>query len=215
MVSLARRCTDVKIGKIHLKDFEGKIDCFGKEVFAKDLSMWIADELPKSPYWSSRKREITLGDVMYLSLDTLMDDKRGLGRNLTFEKRVPPKLGEILTNVSTYDLLKYGGYNVPSTNIGSCLIFSPEHKGVIKFIPSVDSLPVRAGVSIEAGMKSRLTTAAPAAFNTIGQLVGHRLRNLFSHDPFIRIGFEEADKLWEVLKAYSKRYATGTAISDL
>jgi hypothetical protein len=74
----------------------------------------------------------------------------------------------------------------------------------VEFIPTVSSLPTTASVSIESSLKARMVTTAPSSITEIGQLCNNALREHLSKDPFLRVGFNEPDKLWEVLKAYAK-----------
>lgn len=69
-------------------------------------------------------------------------------------------------------------------------------------------VPTRASVVLERGLKTRLVTSMPAAKALVEQAMGHIVRAYLSRDKFLRIGFEESDKLWEVLKEYHKRWAT-------
>lgn len=77
----------------------------------------------------------------------------------------------------------------------------------IKFRLNVESLPVRAGLSVEKGLKTRLTTSAMTAFSHLSQLPANYMRETLSQDPFLKTGLDEPDKLWQVLKAYKSRSA--------
>jgi len=74
----------------------------------------------------------------------------------------------------------------------------------IRFFPDLESLPVKSALSIEAGGKTRLVTAGLASVAQIGQLIRHPIAEWLGLDQTLRVGFDEPDKLWEVLKAFQK-----------
>jgi hypothetical protein len=203
IVGEAKLASNVPVTEHVLESLCSRVDCFGKTLITPMVATVAYSRIGKRT--ESQVRDPVLGDILYLEDVNAITH---LSRVLKQEKPgVPIKLAEILSMTSSLLMLEYGEYDQPNKVEHNTLTFEHESAGKITFEPNVQALPVRAGLSLESGMKTRLTTAAPAAFVQIGQLIGNRLRDHLSHDPFLRVGFEEADKLWEVLKAYDKRYA--------
>jgi hypothetical protein len=197
MINLARKCTDQILTEEICQDLEGRKDCYGKIPIASGC--WETISLLRV-----EGRQCYVGDILYLRIEDIISQLKF--RLATEKLSAPLRLGEVLAMTASLDMLRYGHYSHPHTVKYNILTFNSTIN-FAKFLPDTDCIPVRAGLSIEAGMKTRLTTSAPAPLVVIGQLVGNRIREYLSHDPFTRIGFEEADKLWEVLKAYDKRLA--------
>lgn len=192
LVRLAK-ALDIKATPEVLSKLVNKHDCYGKVV----LTPFAA----KLAYLQSNEG-IQVNLVHYLFTedgDIIPQIDDVVNKELT----VPKQLGLILSCVAAGELLKFGSYNEPSEVVLNLLVF--ENGGLKKF-KLEKTIPVKASLSIEAGMKTRLVTAAPAGITQIGQLLGNFVRPIFAQDPFMRVGFNESEKLWEVLKAYERRY---------
>jgi len=199
VVNAAKRFCDLPLDGETATKFLGKFDCFGKLILSKQTYGVFLKMT------SIRERQCKLGDLLYVEpseMGKLMAKQRY--RLDSKEPSVPTKLGDILNLTSSGLILEFGTYDRSFKLVFGVPVFDDIRNVVFK--PYTDYLPVRAGISIESGLKSRLTTACPAAFVQLSQLVSNRLRDHLSKDPFVRVGFEEADKLWEVLKAYDKRW---------
>jgi hypothetical protein len=183
-----------------VKCFLGKHDCFGKLILsAQTYGLFLKLS-------ESEQRKVKLGNLLYVEPDEISDLLQKTKYLVATQGvSVPDKLGDVINLASTGLVMELGGYDPPPMIHHGVPVW--DKPLTIKFEPNVDKIPVRAGLSVEAGLKTRLTTACPAAFVQLSQLVSNRLRDHFSHDPFVRVGFEESDKLWEVLKAYDKRFA--------
>jgi hypothetical protein len=203
LVALARRASDQSVTKEFLGWLKGRVDCFGK-VIGDPITCILASKFLDLADDDPRKCGITVGDVAYIPSS---DFAKAMQDKVDGKTSVPLQLSWLLTNTSCLDMLKYGHYdNSPSTE-WNLLSFGKEFKDKLsKFHMDQDYFPVRASLSIEAGMKVRLVTSAPSAFTQISQLVANKCRETLSQDPFMRVGFQESDKLWEVLKAYGRRY---------
>jgi hypothetical protein len=143
------------------------------------------------------ERPPNLGDILYVK----PNDAGDTIARLETCKAVPKMLGKIMSMIASKMMLSKGSYSEPCTVIHGALCFL--HNEVTFKLEK--PLFVKADVSIEAGMKTRLITAAEAAVAHLGQLPANFMRKYLSQDPFTRVGFEEAEKLWVVLKDYSKR----------
>jgi len=147
--------------------------------------------------------KIQVGDILYL-------DPGEATRHLEqIEKggvnRLPKDLTKVILLEACKEILKFGEYNRPiKPNSLGLPIF--EDADGLEFNPTVTEIPVTASLSIESALKSRLVTAAPAGYTELGQTINNFMRNYLSQDNFLRIGFDEPDKLWETLKAYEKRF---------
>jgi hypothetical protein len=151
------------------------------------------------------------GDILYT---TTTSNDRLVGLEVIFEQiksgfiTNPPCLQRwLLWEASTNGyLLKRGQYNIePSIQLEhGFFLYHKSTKGQLKFKLN-KPVPVRLALSIESGMKTRLTTSSLAAVTTLLQPLRHIVDNYLSADPSLRVGIEEADKLWEVLKAYRKK----------
>jgi len=199
LVSAAKRFSELPLDGASASMFLGKFDCFGKLILSKQ-TYGVFLKMTEV-----RERQCKLGDLLYVDpseMGPLLTKQRY--RVGSEEKAIPDKLGDILNLTASGMILEYGSYDVKYQVQCGVPVF--DSTVPVEFQPYTDTLPVRAGLSVEAGLKSRLTTACPAAFVQLSQLVSNRLREHLSKDPFVRVGFEEADKLWEVLKAYNKRW---------
>jgi len=177
-----------------------QVDVYSEPVLAP-ISGAIALDFIKQGKDSNRS--LTLGDVLYVPGHEMLNhlEKVQLGY------LVPKYLGNIVAAVCGTMLHEYGSFSLaPSVILGEGKLFLFPRGSAITHEPSVDSIPVKAACSEEGGMKTRLVTAAPAALTQVGQLMRHTIASDLGKDPFLRVGFEEADKLWETLKAY-RRYS--------
>jgi len=121
---------------------------------------------------------------------------------------IPPQLQRwMLWEASTNGLLMdRGHYNHgPAVTMKwGFFLFTQEVKHKLKF--TLDKpLPVRMALSVESGMKTRLVTSSLSAVTTLLQPLRHIVDNYMSADSTLRVGIEEADKLWESLKAYKRK----------
>jgi len=190
LVKLAKELCDRQPTAKEIGAVTGLLDCLGQEVVNIDTArMWCL---------MIEQRPVTWAQLLYVP------PARASLECYTEEKLVPYGLARIIVLVCTKDIMRFGYYD--KTIIDNPLGVPLFNQKEVEFQPNVKSIPVRAAVSIEAAGKSRLTTAAPAAYTELGELINCFMRNWLSKDPFARIGFEEADKLWEVLKLYSLLY---------
>ena len=145
---------------------------------------------------------LPIANAMYLELheapQVLKDYREG--------RLVPKHLGDLINLTASMLIRELGEYSeLPSFHNGIMYFNSASVKFICAEIPTV-----RADVSIESGLKARLTTSGMAAFAHLSQLPANFMRSWLSKDPFHRVGFEESDKLWEVLKTYRKRTQTSS-----
>jgi hypothetical protein len=189
LVLAARRTTDLLIEEdCQLVD---KFDQFGEKIISGTVWRQFLYNMRTHIYL----RNPTLGDLMYLKPE---DVTESLNKSLNQGLTVPKELAKIL-NLTAAKLIRSNGYyDPPCVEIYNTIYFDQKRT---KF-KLVTPLQVKADVSIESGLKSRLITAPQAAFAHLSQLPANLLREYYSQDPFCRVGFEESDKLWEVLKAF-------------
>lgn len=202
LVARTRQYTDRVLDPELLDRLEEKTDQFGQWLI-DPLTMIIARRLLG---WEGGKPSVytchpTVGDILYLKANEIESVWR---TTLNSRQRVPVKLAQLLTLTASKLILEVGSYSKEPEIIENIMTFNGRDPPV--FTPD-ELIKCRAGVSIEAGLKSRLTTSGWAAFAHLSQLPANYMRNVLTHDPFVRIGFLDADKLWEVLKIYRKRYS--------
>lgn len=196
LIALTRQYTDQILTEEILTDLTGRYSQFGQLLIDPSTAELARPYLqPKEGYFPP-----TVGDILFLEVQEIT---KVWTNTLKLEKRTPPKLGQILTLTASAMILEVGHYDPPCELRHKVLTFGTTST---EFIPVVDKLPVRAGISIEAGLKSRITTAGLTAFAHLSQLTANYMRDYLSKDPFHRVGFQESDKLWEVLKTYKDRY---------
>jgi hypothetical protein len=192
LVISARRTTDLPIPDVC--ELVGKYDQFGEQIV--DQATW---ELFR--YHMSRNiylKNPTLGDIMFVKPSEL---EISLQKSLNENQFVPRELAKIL-NLTASKLIRSNGRYEPQCVESFNTIYFTSTK--VKYILE-RPLEVKADVSVESGLKTRLITAPQAAFAHLSQLPANLLREYYSKDPFCRVGFEESDKLWEVLKAFAKK----------
>jgi len=196
MAGLAR---DLAMQPILVKEIGAVVglkDCFGEEVLNIDVGrqalMSIINE-NKVVYW---------GEVLYVPLLVYL-------QNDLSNDNAPYGLAKILLLVASQDMKKFGHYK--GTEIPNPLEV-PLFRSVSYtcFVPDIEAIPVTCAVSIEASGKSRLVSSNPASYTTLGQPVNHFMREWLSKDPFCRIGFEDQEKLWELLNSYKKHFKLAT-----
>jgi hypothetical protein len=121
-----------------------------------------------------------------------------------WEVHIPENLGDCVALWASSEMTRYGTFlpepqfRLPIDRSTYLPIWEVKTSRV--FIPDYKALPVRAALSLEAGMKARVVTAAPAWYIQLLQVARHQIQDWFSQDPTLRVGIEEPDKLWEVLK---------------
>lgn len=215
LVEATKLITDQVVTIKGLNEIRDCFDVYGNSILSDDVANHAISRIMCG-------ETVLLRHVLYLTIDEHHEEFNN-------PLEVPKKLGFLILLACARTLLKYGTYSEdiypndfgivvfhPTTVTTSCeqcgkkkkLVGKKRHKPCthLKFIPSIDSIPVRASVSIEAGLKSRMVTAAPAAITEIGQLCNNFMRSFLGSDPSVRIGFDEGDKLWEVLDTYRKHY---------
>jgi len=193
LVANARLAANVPLIDEH-KIFVGRFDQFGKELITP--ASWAMSEILRNREY---KRSPTLGDLLYLQVE---DIEAQWETSLNEGNSVPKHLADLLNVIAARLILKIGDYDFPySINYG-ILNFSVTN---VKF-KVTKKISVAADASIEAGMKTRLITKCLAAFAHLSQGPSNLMRDYLSKDPFCRVGFEESDKLWEVLKTYKKEF---------
>jgi hypothetical protein len=194
MADLARSFHDVDATHELLEELSGLHDCFGEIVFPDAVLQLAVNRIASG-------NRVKIGDVAYVPVFEFS------GINF-LEDRVPFGLAKILLHVASGDMLRFGSFDKKpvKTCLGTPLF---REKGIAKFVPNISAIPVKASISIESAGKSRLVTSNPAAYTQLGQPLNHFMRQWLSQDPFCRIGFDEGDKLWELLKSYSSYYSKG------
>jgi hypothetical protein len=193
LISFARKFTDLLLDFDEIKPLIDKVDQFGNRIFRSETIEGAKELLKRNPY----NRVPTYGDLMYVKLEDL-----AIHFDLALKERyVPRELGHIL-NLSASTLIIEVVTYVPEPRFhGNVMFFEP---GPLPRFVLTNRLRVRAGLSIEAGLKTRLTTSASAAFAHLSQLPANLMRDYLGKDPFMKVGFQESEKLWEVLKQYRK-----------
>jgi len=202
LVMKTREYTDVVLDPEVLDDLDGKFDQFGKYLINPATAALARRYLGYETKQNAKVYSVipTLGDILYVEphmIDKLWE------KTLNSDRRVPTQLGHLLTLTSSKLILEVGDYNNPFDIIHNVLTFETREN---EFVPS-KTLKVKAGISIESGLKCRLTTSGYAAFAHLSQLPANYMRDYLSRDPFVRTGFRESDKLWTVLKAYRTRFS--------
>jgi hypothetical protein len=193
LVRLAKPICNLIITDQLLSVMEGKRDVFGFIPISMIMSHAIRNRMA-----TDSEKKPRLGHFLY----QLAADMETLWEFSERTDRPPGKLPEVLNLVCSADLLDHGRYRGKYEVIHGMLLF--DKKANPEFIPDVDCLPVKADVSVEAGVKTRLVTSALTSYVHFGQQVGHILRAYLRNDPFLQVGFEEPDKLWQVLKQYRR-----------
>jgi len=168
-----------------------KYDQFGRVILHK----FTVDTALR--YSADNNVVVNLGTLMYVpgyEADSVLENYfvKGL--------KVPRHLADILNLTASMLIRTVGSYEPAEKCINEVMYFETRNTR----FKLEKRLLVNADVSIEAGMKSRMTTSAMAAFAHLSQLPANFMRDYLSNDPFHRVGFQESDKLWEVLKTYRK-----------
>jgi hypothetical protein len=182
-----------------LVELQGTKDCFGFNVLDVATLPQIAS-IANNP---ENLLDIKIGDILYLEPHEATTYLLSL--DVSERNRLPKDLTKVLLLESCKEVQKFGHYNQPiKPNRFNLPIFT-DITG-LKFIPDVTAIPVTAALSIESALKSRLVTAAPAGYTELGQTMNNFMRNYLTQDAFLKIGFEEPDKLWQLAKAYEKYF---------
>jgi len=200
LVSNAKSFCEQDISPELIQQFTGTFDCFGFEV----LNAATAAQVIKKKTDPENLLDIKVGDILYLEAGEAITYLDSL--DVSEKDRLPKDLCKILLLEASREVLKFGTYNKPFKHNSFNLPLFTEISDELEFHPTVQEIPVTASLSIESALKSRLVTAAPAGYTEIGQTINNFMRNYLSQDEFLKVGFEEPDKLWEVLKAYERSF---------
>jgi hypothetical protein len=200
LVGHTRKYTDTVLTEQVLSDLTGRYDQFGRylidpltNIIAKRLLGYDGGDRPQAYTCTP-----TLGDILYVKPHEIESVWK---QTLNSKQRVPTQLANLLTLTSSKLIQEVGSYNNEPEVIHGVLTF----KTKLNVFEPNKIIPVKAGISIEAGLKSRVTTSGWAAFAHLSQLPANYMRDVLSRDPFVRIGFQEQEKFWEVLKIYKAR----------
>jgi hypothetical protein len=196
LVIHTRKYTDVVLTEEIIDSLTGKFDQFGL-LLIDPTTAELAKSLLRQP-WKFTVNP-TLGDLLYIqpeNISNIWEVNLNIGG-----KRVPTQLAHLLNLTASMLMLEVGIYSNPFTMVHGIMCFETR---VNRFKLRDRFLHVRADVSIESGLKTRLTTSGMAAFSHLSQLPANYMREFLAKDPFHRTGFEEPDKLWQVLKTYKK-----------
>jgi hypothetical protein len=196
LVHHTRAYTDAVIDFEVLHQLSGRVDQFGRELVSK-LTIVMAEELLKHNVYL---RNPTYGDFLFVKAE----DLEIVWQENLCKQTAPKELGHLLNLTASALILEMGHYKPRPSFCEKIMSFPANSRPVFHL---TERLRVRAGVSIESGLKSRLATSAQAAFAHLSQLPANALRGALSKDPFLKVGFMESEKLWEVLKAYRSAYA--------
>jgi len=196
LVAAARMSTNLVLTD-EMESLVGRRDQFGNCYI--DRTTWELSRvlLSRNDY----KIPPTLGDILFVQPEELEEQWQYA---LNEGKRVPLHLALVLNATASKLVLVLGDYSQKHTILYGLLTFGPELVP-IRFELKRTVL-VKADVSVESGLKTRLTTSAMAAVAHLTQLPSNTMRAYLSKDPFCRVGFEESEKLWEVLKQYRKEF---------
>jgi hypothetical protein len=196
---LAQRLYDKPFEFHEIERLKYAYDQFGNTIFSPSQLNTAENLLKKEVY----KRRPNLSDLMYLETHEIAST---WAVTLNEDTYVPKHLGKILNLTASTMLLKIGYYEP----IGCMTLDNNPFKimnfnnRTVKFVLKDQYLNSKADVSIESGGKTRLTTVCSVAFSHLSQMPSNLMRAHLSNDPFCKVGFEEADKLWEVLKTYDR-----------
>jgi len=199
LVANAKKFCEVDVSPRILEELQGLKDVFGHEI----LNPATAAQVAQKAIDPENLLDIKVGDILYLDPGEATIYLESL--DVSERDRLPKDLAKVLLLEASKEVLKFGTYNkkIRKNSLGLPLFEVVEG---LEFEPSIQALPVTASLSIESSMKSRLVTAAPAGVTEIGQTINNFMRSYLSKDPFLRIGFDEPDKLWETLKVYEKKF---------
>jgi hypothetical protein len=204
LVVMTRKYTDRALTLEVIQDLTGKFDQFGDQLLDPITAEIAMKLLGYGEYSKPIAYTVnpTIGDILYVppeNLQALWEVTLKISR-----KRVPQNLAKLLNLTASTMMLEAGHYDQPLEM----------HHGVMTFKTRTNRfklaegffLPVKADVSIESGLKTRLTTGGMTAFSHLSQLPANYMREYLSKDPFHRTGLQEPDKLWSVLKIYKRRF---------
>jgi len=195
LVKATRHYTDKIIDFDELEPLIDRFDQFGEIIVSKLTFTFAKQMLKRLPF----QRNPTIGDILYVKDYEI---EKLWSAILAKESRtVPVKLGKILNLTASMAIREVGDFNKPHTMTCGIMSFSDRE---VRFKMARSNLPVAAGLSIEKGLKTRLTTSGMVAFAHLSQLPANYMRETLSQDPFLKTGLDEPDKLFQVLKAYAK-----------
>jgi hypothetical protein len=171
---------------------EGLYDHLGFKVFYEGISSFY-------------KLGIELHDLAYLPVEEAQAYLEGLDLS---KERVPFDYAKsiLLTASKLLEESKIGHFLDRRANPLGIPLF----RSKTKFIVDVKAIDTKASIVLEKGGKTRLVTTTLAAKALIEQLMAHMVREYLSNDPLHRVGFDEPDKLWTVLKQYAKERDTSS-----
>lgn len=202
LVGHTRKYTDSVLTRELLEKLDGKYDQFGQYLI-DPLTMIIARTLlgidGSTP--AVYTCHPTIGDILYLKPEEIETVWR---TTLNSKQRVPTKLAQLLTLTASKLIMEVGHYDDEPEIIENIMTFRKQY---VTFTPK-KILRVKAGISLESGLKSRITTSGWAAFAHLSQLPANYMRDVLTLDPFVKVGFQDANKFWEVLKMYQKKCQT-------
>jgi hypothetical protein len=204
LVVMTRKYTDSVLTLDIIESLAGKFDQFGEEMLSHSTAamakIFLGLEKPSEP--KAFTVTATIGDILYVPVEELLDLWEITLR--PGKKSVPVHLAKLLNLTASMMLLEAGYYNQPMKILHGVMTFESRNNEF--YLHEKYTFPVKADVSIEAGLKTRLTTGGLTAFAHLSQLPANYMREYLSKDPFHRTGFQEPDKLWTVLKAYKTRF---------
>jgi len=198
LIRATRLYTDRLLDFEEIKPLIGRYDQFGS-VILHPATVFIASNMMNRHVFTVNP---TIGDILFVKPQEI--ERLWRANLMQNSKRVPTKLGQLLNLTASMAIREVGHYSEQPTMTLGIMSFGTRN---IKFRLNVESLPVRAGLSVEKGLKTRLTTSAMTAFSHLSQLPANYMRETLSQDPFLKTGLDEPDKLWQVLKAYKSRSA--------
>jgi len=198
LVAHARTRAMVPFDEKHL-NLVGRYDQFGNVILNGNVvqmvkAMAIAEQRDLA--------KLRLGDLLFVEDTEVIDVFNSVYHDGNY---VPKKLAHILNLTASTLILQIGEFNINPEIIHGFVTFKFTQNLRFKVTKEIH---VKADVSLESGMKTRLITAGLAAFQHLSQIPSNLTRDWLSTDPFCRVGFEESEKLWEVLKAYEKKSKT-------
>jgi len=205
LITATRRYTDQLLDLEAVEPLVGKFDQFG-EVILSHATFDLAKVLLRRNAYTVTP---TLGDILFVKVEEL--EQLWDAMLFAASKRVPPKLGKLLNLTASLMIRQVGEFNPQPEMHMNVMCFSQR---IVRFSMTQDYLEVKAAVSIEKGLKTRVVTSAMTAFSHLSQLPANYMRELLSQDPFLKTGMDEPDKLWQVLKAYKSKVSKEKARAD-
>lgn len=148
-------------------------------------------------YFLTKRPETSALQVFFLEQENMFSH---LERVKEQGNGAPPfDFGRCILLACSVSLRQHGSFNEIDLN-DRIPYFEPDVKPKFKY--DGKPIPTKGSTVTEAAMKTRLITTTWAAKAQLEQSLNHVLRQWFSTDPFLRIGFEEPDKLYNLLRSY-------------